>query len=106
MVKYSYTLCEAVPHVVAHYIGYETTKEELGDWRIHCRNGAVDNLAETEADALEQARRFLSSLPPWVYAPPPRTACDDPADRREEELFTIVPRKRTTTFDMRRAIRL
>ena len=30
----------------------------------------------------------------------------DPAGRRDEELFTIVPRKRTTTFDMRRAIRL
>jgi acetyl-CoA carboxylase carboxyltransferase component len=30
----------------------------------------------------------------------------DPTDRREEELFTIVPRKRTSTFDMRRAIRL
>jgi acetyl-CoA carboxylase carboxyltransferase component len=30
----------------------------------------------------------------------------DPPDRREEELFTLIPRKRTTTFDMRRAIRL
>ncbi len=30
----------------------------------------------------------------------------DPIDRRDEELFTIIPRKRTTTFDMRRAIRL
>jgi acetyl-CoA carboxylase carboxyltransferase component len=34
----------------------------------------------------------------------PRT--DDPPDRREEELFTLVPRKRTTTFDVRRAIEL
>jgi acetyl-CoA carboxylase carboxyltransferase component len=33
-------------------------------------------------------------------------SADDPADRREEELFTIIPRKRTTTFDMRRAIKL
>ena len=30
----------------------------------------------------------------------------DPPDRREEELFTLIPRKRTTTFDMRRAITL
>ena len=35
-----------------------------------------------------------------------RRTLTDPIDRREEELFTIVPRKRTTTFDMRRAIRL
>src|SRR5205823_2003106 len=78
------------------------------DWRIHCRNGSVDNLAETEEEAIAQTRRFLSYLPSSVYEPPPILAADpaDPADRREEELFTIVPRKRTTTFDIRRAIRL
>ena len=37
-----------------------------------------------------------------MLPPDPR----DPADRRDEELFTLVPRKRTTTFDVRRAIRL
>ncbi len=43
-----------------------------------------------------------------MFEPPPVLPPDasDPADRRDEELFTIVPRKRTTTFDMRRAIRL
>jgi acetyl-CoA carboxylase carboxyltransferase component len=106
MVRDIAQLFVAGPPVVAHAMGYEITKEDLGDWRIHCRNGSVDNLAETEADAVDQARRFLSYLPPSVYDAPPRLPCDDPADRREEELFTIVPRKRTTTFDMRRAIRL
>jgi len=37
---------------------------------------------------------------------PPIAACSDPAGRREEELLTLVPRKRTATFDIRRAIRL
>lgn len=106
MVRDIAQLFVAGPPVVAHAMGYEITKEDLGDWRIHCRNGSVDNLAETEAEAVEQARRFLSYLPPSVYDAPPRIACDDPVDRREEELFTIVPRKRVTTFDMRRAIRL
>jgi acetyl/propionyl-CoA carboxylase alpha subunit/acetyl-CoA carboxylase carboxyltransferase component len=108
MVRDIAQLFVAGPPVVSHAMGYEVTKEDLGDWRIHCRNGSVDNLAETEAEAVEQTRRFLSYLPASVYEPPPRTAPDpaDPADRREEELFTIIPRKRTTTFDMRRAIRL
>src|SRR3954451_21176799 len=53
-------------------------------------------------------RRFLSYLPPSVYEAPPVLASDpgDPADRRDEELFTLIPRKRTTTFDVRRAIEL
>ncbi len=106
MVRDIAQLFVAGPPVVAHAMGYDITKEDLGDWRIHCRNGSVDNLAETEADAMAQARRFLSYLPPSVYEAPPVIACDDAPDRREEELFTLVPRKRTTTFDMRRAIRL
>ncbi len=108
MVRDIAQLFVAGPPVVAHAMGYEITKEDLGDWRVHCRNGAVDNLAETEEDALAQTRRFLSYLPASVYEAPPRLAPStaDPADRREEELLTIIPRKRTTTFDMRRAIRL
>ena len=54
------------------------------------------------------AKRFLSYLPSSVYETPPVLAPDpsDPIGRREEELFTIIPRRRTMTFDMRRAIHL
>ena len=52
-------------------MGYDVTKEDLGDWRIHCRNGSVDNLAETEEEAVAQTRRFLSYLPSSVYEAPP-----------------------------------
>src|SRR5512143_531492 len=108
MVRDIAQLFVAGPPAVAHAMGYDITKEDLGDWRIHCRNGSVDNLAETEEEAFAQARRFLSYLPSSVFEAPPSVAPDpaDPADRREEELFTIIPRKRTATFDMRRAIRL
>jgi acetyl/propionyl-CoA carboxylase alpha subunit/acetyl-CoA carboxylase carboxyltransferase component len=108
MVRDIAQLFVAGPPVVAHAVGYEISKEDLGDWRVHCRNGSVDNLAETEADAVAQARRFLSYLPSSVWEAPPVIPLDwaDPVDRREEELLTIIPRKRATTFDMRRAIRL
>ena len=55
---------------------------------------------------MAQTQRFLSYLPSSVHEAPPLAPADDPIERREEELFTIVPRKRTTTFDVRRAIRL
>ena len=53
-------------------------------------------------------KRFLSYLPSSVYEAPPVLPPDpaDPADRRDEELLTLIPRKRTTTFDIRRAIAL
>lgn len=108
MVKDIAQLFVAGPPVVAHAMGYEITKEALGGWHIHCRNGSVDNLAETEEEAFEQTRRFLSYLPSSVYEAPPVLPPNpsDPGDRRVEELFTIIPRKRTTTYDIRRAIRL
>ncbi len=108
MVRDVAQLFVAGPPVVAHAMGYEVSKEELGGWHIHCCNGSVDNLAETEQEAVAQARRFLSYLPGSVYEAAPVLTPDpeDPADRREEALFTLIPRKRTTTFDMRLAIRL
>ena len=108
MVRDVSQLFVAGPPVVSHAMGYDITKEDLGDWRIHCTNGSVDNLAETEEEAAEMTRRFLSYLPPSVYEPPPVLAArtDDPPDRRDDELFTIIPRNRTTTFDVRRVIRL
>ncbi len=108
MVRDISQLFVAGPPVVTHAMGYDITKEDLGDWRIHCRNGSVDNLAETEEEAAAMARRFLSYLPPSVYEAPPVVApgAGDAIDRRDEELFSLVPRKRTTTFDIRKAIRL
>jgi acetyl/propionyl-CoA carboxylase alpha subunit/acetyl-CoA carboxylase carboxyltransferase component len=108
MVREIAQLFVAGPPVVSHAMGYDVTKEELGGWHIHCRNGSVDNLAESEEEAMSMTKRFLSYLPSSVYEAPPVVAPDpsDPVDRREEELFTIIPRKRTMTFDMRRAIRL
>ena len=108
MVRDIAQLFVAGPPVVRPAMGYDITKEDLGGWHIHCRNGSVDNLAETEDEAVALARRFLSYLPASVFEAPPAAAPDpnDPADRRDEELLHLIPRQRTATFDVRRAIRL
>jgi len=108
MVRDIAQLFVAGPPVVSHAMGYDITKEDLGGWHIHCKNGSVDNLAESEQEAALMTKRFLSYLPSSVYEAPPVFEPNpaDPPDRRDDELFTLIPRKRTTTFDMRRAIRL
>ena len=107
MVRDIAQLFVAGPPVVSHAMGYDISKEDLGDWRIHCTNGSVDNLAESEEEAAAMVRRFLSYLPSSVYETPPVLAdSGDSRTRREEELFHLIPRKRTTTFNMRRAIEL
>ncbi len=108
MLRDTAQLFVAGPPVVAHAMGYEITKEDLGGWHIHCKNGSVDNLANTEEEAADMARRFLSYLPSSVYEAPPVLLPreDDPADRRDDALLDFIPRKRTTTFDIRQLIRL
>lgn len=106
MVRDIAQLFVAGPPVVSHAMGYDISKEDLGGWHVHCTNGSVDNLAESEAEAVAMTKQFLSYLPGSVYEAPPVIDCTDPIDRSEQELLTIIPRGRTSTFDMRRAIRL
>lgn len=90
----------AGPPVVAA-VGQKVTKEELGSSRIHAANGAIDDEVDSEAEAFERTRRFLSYLPSSVHELPPRgTPADDPA-RREEFLLSAVPRDRREVYRMR-----
>ena len=106
MVRDVAQLFVAGPPLVSHAMGYDISKEDLGGWHIHCTNGSVDNLAESEQESVAMTRQFLSYLPSSVYEAPPVLTSGDPVDRREDDLATLIARKRTTTFDIRKAIRL
>jgi len=95
------------PPVVKAALGIDITKEELGGDHIHTRlSGCIDNLAETEADAFAQIRRFLSYLPPSVNELPPQGAVTDDPDRAEEALLEIMPRDRRKAYDARKLLNM
>ena len=104
IVRDSAQLFVAGPPVVAAAMGEAPDKEELGGARMQARAGAVDNVAEDEEDALDQLRRFLSYLPTNAWEVPPLGDGRDPAERREEELLSIVPRDRRRPYKMRRIL--
>ena len=90
----------AGPPLVAR-LGQVLDKQELGGWEIQTRSGAVDHAVDTEEEAFDCARRFLSYLPQSVYELPPVLPCDDDEERREEPLFTVIPRDRRKVYKMR-----
>jgi acetyl-CoA carboxylase carboxyltransferase component len=90
----------AGPAVVERALGVNLSKEELGGSDVHLRSGVVDNLAENEYDAFRQIRTFLSYFPQNAWQSAPRNRCDDPAERCEDSLLSLVPRDRRETFDM------
>lgn len=80
------------------------SKEELGHADIHASNGAVDDVVESEAEAMDHASDFLSYLPSSVDELPPIEDWGDPADRREDWLIDAIPRNRRQAYDMRSII--
>ncbi len=91
----------AGPALVDHAGGGEVSKEELGHADIHTRNGAIDDVVESEEEAFERTRRFLSYLPSSTRELPPCLPSDDDPSRRDESLLATVPRDPKRTYKMR-----
>jgi acetyl-CoA carboxylase carboxyltransferase component len=107
MVRGTSQLFAAGPPVVERALSKKVNKEELGGAHIACdMAGAIDNAADSEAGAFDLIRRFLSYMPQNVWETPPVVKTDDPPDRIEEELVSIVPRNRMKPYNMKRIIEL
>ena len=107
MVKEISQLFPGGPPVVKAALGYDITKEDLGGEQIHVyQSGVVDNLAESEEDAFEQIRQFLSYLPQNVWDIPERIEPHDDPNRCDEELLSIVPRDTRRPYDAHKVIDL
>jgi len=90
----------AGPPVVSR-LGAPVTKEELGGWETQCKAGAVDHAVDTEEEAFDCARRFLSYLPSSVHEVSPILPCEDDPGRRDEALMNAIPRERRRVYQMR-----
>ena len=107
MVRDASQVFAAGPPVARVALGRHIDKEELGGAHIHTvQSGVIDNAADSEEAAIAQAKRFLSYLPQSVFAAPPRGPTDDPPERAEEELASIIPRNQRQVYDSRRLLSL
>lgn len=105
MVKGTSQLFPGGPPVVKAALGYDISKEDLGGDQIHVRkSGVVDNLARDEPHAFEMIRQFLSYLPSNVWEMAPRMPGDDPLERRDESLLSVIPRDRRKVYDAHRIL--
>ncbi len=89
---------------VAAFFGEELSKEELGGVDIHTRNGVVDDEAESEEQAFEFCRRFLSYLPPSRFGLAARVEPTDSPERRDDSLICAVPKDPRHAYNMRRVL--
>lgn len=97
-------LAVASPRVTAQAVGQDIDPEELGGSEMHARrSGLVDQVVDTDEEAIAAIRRFLGYLPSHAGEAPPRVAARpprvDPA-----RLGAIVPESRSKVYDMAKVI--
>ena len=94
------------PNVVKTVTHEDVTFEELGGAQTHASTSGVAHFAaDNEVEALRTLRKLLSYLPGNNREDPPRVSCDDPADREEQGLDTLVPENPNKPYDMHEVIR-
>ena len=94
------------PDVVRTVTHETVTHEELGGARTHARRSGVADLAlDNDIEALLQVRRFLGFLPSSNREAPPLRPTEDPIDRREPSLDSLVPANPNQPYDIKELIR-
>jgi len=105
MVKDTSYMFVTGPDVVKTVTHEEVTAEELGGAVTHSTKSGVSDLAfENDVEALLMLRRFVNFLPASNREKPPVWPTDDPADRVEMSLDTLVPDDPNKPYDMRELI--
>jgi acetyl-CoA carboxylase carboxyltransferase component len=90
------------PRMAEVVVGEQVSLEEMGGARMHATvSGCGDNLAVDDADAIAQARTYLSYLPSNWRHDPPRYASSKPVS-----VLTgaVIPTSETEGYDMHRVL--
>jgi acetyl-CoA carboxylase carboxyltransferase component len=86
------------PRMAEMVVGEKVTLEEMGGARMHATvSGCGDNLAQDDADAIEQARLFFSYLPTCWREQPPEALAEAPGTALADD---CVPEEESVGFDI------
>jgi acetyl-CoA carboxylase carboxyltransferase component len=105
MVKGTSSMALGGRHLVKAAVGEDVTEEEMGGSAVHTKvSGVADLEVADDADCLATVRRYLSFFPAHNGERPPVRDAVDPADRRVEELYDLVPTAPRRAYDVRKVV--
>jgi propionyl-CoA carboxylase beta chain len=94
------------PDVIKTVTHEDVTKEELGGAMTHNEKSGVAHFAvEDDREAIALVRELLGYMPSNNLDEAPRKATDDPLDREDAALDTLVPASPNQPYDMHDLIR-
>ncbi|WP_286929966.1 MULTISPECIES: acyl-CoA carboxylase subunit beta [Aeromicrobium] len=95
------------PGLVSRATGQTVDREELGGWKVHSRiTGFADAVADTDEEAIDLVRTFLSYLPSHNGEAPPVAPVPSDSGQHARELAEIVPVSRAQVYDMRKVVEI
>jgi propionyl-CoA carboxylase beta chain len=93
------------PDVVKTVTHEDVTKEELGGAMTHNeKSGVAHFVADDDDQAIMMLRELMSFVPSNNMEDPPVQANDDPIDRMDESLQTMIPNDPNKPYDMKELI--
>jgi propionyl-CoA carboxylase beta subunit len=94
------------PDVIKTVTHEDVTKEELGGAMTHNEKSGVAHFAVADdREAIALVRELLGFMPSNNLDDPPRRVSDDPADREDAALDTLVPLSPNQPYDMHDLVR-
>jgi propionyl-CoA carboxylase beta chain len=90
------------PDVIKTVTHEDVSKERLGGALTHnAVSGVAHFISSDDASCLRSIRELLAYMPQNNLEEPPRAACDDPVDRQDLSLDSIVPAEAHLPYDIR-----
>jgi acetyl-CoA carboxylase carboxyltransferase component len=96
----------ASPRVTEVAIRQPVDPEELGGWRLHTeKTGLVDLAVDTDEQAIDALKRFLSYLPSHHGEAPPAQEVPPGSDVAAERVLEVLPERTAQVYDVRDIVR-
>ena len=93
------------PKVVKTVTGEDVTVDKLGGAMVHAtKSGVAHFVGETEESTIETIRELVGFIPSNNFEEAPFVATEDPIDRLEDSLNTIIPENPNEAYDVKDVI--
>ena len=105
VMKKGAAMAVASPRVTSLAINQPINKEDLGGWRMHTRvSGLVDYATDTDEEAIDLVKQFLSYLPSHANEAPPTRDIPEGSGDAMDGILDLVPEERQKVYDVRKVI--
>jgi acetyl-CoA carboxylase carboxyltransferase component len=93
------------PRLIELATNEKVEPEELGGWQVHTDvTGLIDLAVDTDAEAIDAMKRFLSYLPSNHNEAPPEHSVTPGSGEAMRRIVDLIPASRSQVYDMRKIV--